>query len=153
MTLVRWIDPFREFAQLQDRINGVFTEASSRRQRGDDGLLSSGTWVPPVDIYQNGDHEVVLKAELPDMTREDIDITVDNGTLTMKGEKKFTNEVREDSFHRIERRYGAFSRSFSLPQTVDTAKVAAEYKNGVLTVRLPLRDEAKPRQVKIDVAA
>lgn len=153
MTLVRWIDPFREFAHLQDRISGVVTDAYSRRQTGDDGLSSSGTWVPPVDIYQNGDQEVVLKAELPDMTREDIDITVDNGTLTMKGEKKFTNEVREDSFHRIERRYGTFSRSFSLPQRVDTAKVAAEYKNGVLTVRLPLRDEAKPRQVRVDVAA
>ena len=108
---------------------------------------------PPVDIYQNGDHEVVLKAELPDMTREDIDITVDNGTLTIKGEKKLSNEVKEDRLHRIERRYGAFSRSFSLPQTVDTAKVGAEYKNGVLTVRLPLREEAKPRQIKVDVAA
>jgi len=150
MTLVRWTDPLREFAHLQDRINRVFTEDFGR---GDSGLLTSGTWVPPVDIYQNGDHEVVLRAELPDMTREDIDITVDNGTLTLKGEKKFTSEVREDSFHRIERRYGTFSRSFSLPQTVDTGKVAAEYKNGVLTVRLPLRDDAKPRQVKIDVAA
>ena len=109
--------------------------------------------MPPVDIYQNGEHELVLKAELPDMTREDIDITVDNGTLTIRGEKKFSGEVKEESFHRIERRYGSFSRSFSLPQTVDTAKVGAEYKNGVLTVRLPLREEAKPRQIKVDVAA
>jgi HSP20 family protein len=146
MTLVRWRDPFREFAQLQDRINRVFSD-------GDAGLLTSGTWVPPVDIYQNGDHEVVLKAELPDMTREDIDITVDNGTLTIRGEKKLSNEVKEESFRRIERRYGTFSRSFSLPQTVDAAKVGAEYKNGVLTVRLPLREEAKPRQIKVDVAA
>jgi HSP20 family protein len=150
MTLVRWSDPFREFAQLQDRINRVF---SNTYGQSDDGLLTSGTWAPPVDIYQNGDHEVVLKAELPDMTREDIDITVDNGTLTIRGEKKFSNEVKEESFHRIERRYGAFSRSFSLPQTVDTGKVGAEYKNGVLTVRLPLREEAKPRQIKVDVAA
>ena len=95
MTIVRW-DPYRDF-----------------------GLTTSGTWVPPVDIYQNGDHEVVLKAELPDMTREDIDITVDNFTLTIKGEKKFASDVKEEQFHRIERRYGAFSRSFSLPQTVD----------------------------------
>jgi HSP20 family protein len=146
MTLVRWSDPFREFAQLQDRINRVFSD-------GDAGPLTSGTWVPAVDIYENGDHEVVLKAELPDMTREDIDITVDNGTLTIRGEKKFSNEVKEESFRRIERRYGTFSRSFSLPQTVDTAKVGAEYKNGVLTVRLPLREEAKPRQIKVDVAA
>ena len=150
MAIVRWSDPFREFAQLQDRINRAFSDAYGR---SDEGLLTSGTWAPPVDIYQNGDHEVVLKAELPDMTREDIDITVDNGTLTIRGEKKLSNEVKEDQFHRIERRYGSFSRSFSLPQTVDTAKVAAEYKNGVLTVRLPLRDEAKPRQIKVDVAA
>jgi HSP20 family protein len=150
MTLVRWSDPFREFAQLQDRINRAFTDAYGR---GDEGLMTSGNWVPPVDIYQNGDHEVVLKAELPDMTREDIDITVDNGTLTIRGEKKFSSEVKEDAFRRIERRYGTFSRSFSLPQAVDTGRVGAEYKNGVLTVRLPLREEAKPRQIKVDVAA
>jgi HSP20 family protein len=150
MTLVRWSDPFREFAQLQDRVNRAFSDAYGR---SDEGLLTSGAWVPPVDIYQNGEHELVLKAELPEMTREDIDITVDNGTLTIRGEKKFSGEVKEESFHRIERRYGTFSRSFSLPRTVDTAKVGAEYKNGVLTVRLPLREEAKPRQIKVDVAA
>ena len=151
MTLVRWTDPFREFSQLQDRLNRVFTNADS--QSTDEGLLTSGTWVPPVDIFQNGDHELVLKAELPDLTREDIDITVDNGTLTIKGEKKFSSEVKEDQFHRIERRYGTFTRTFTLPQTVDTGKVAADYRNGVLTVRLPLREEAKPRQIKVDVAA
>ena len=129
MTLVRW-DPFRELSQL-----------------------SVGSFVPPVDVYSTGDHEIVLKAELPDMTREAIDITVEDDTLTIKGEKKFEDGVKDDQFHRIERRYGAFSRSFSLPQTVDAGKVTAEYKNGVLTVRLPLRDEAKPRQIKVDVAA
>jgi HSP20 family protein len=150
MAMVRWSDPLRDFAQLQNRINRVFSDAYGR---DDEGLMTSGTWTPPVDIYQNGDHEVVLKAELPEMTREDIDITVDNGTLTIKGEKKLSSEVNEDQFHRIERHYGAFSRSFSLPPAVDTTKVAAEYKNGVLTVRLPLRDEAKPRQIKVEVAA
>ena len=150
MTLIRWSDPLREFAQLQDRVNRAFSDAYGH---GDDGLTTPGTWVPPVDVFQNGDQEVVLKAELPDMTREEIDITVDNGTLTIRGEKKFSNEVKEESFHRIERRYGAFSRSFSLPQTVDTGKVGAEYKNGVLTVRLPLREEARPRQIKVDAAA
>jgi len=151
MSLVRW-DPFREFAQLQDRINHLFTD-SYGRSGGDEALLTAGAWVPPVDIYENGNHELVLKAELPDMTREDIDITVDNGTLTIKGEKKLSNEVKEEQFHRIERRYGVFSRTFSLPQSVDAAKVAAEYRNGVLTVRLPLREEARPRQIKVDVAA
>ena len=119
----------------------------------DFGFVGEGVWVPPVDIYQSGDHEVVIKAELPDMTREDIDVTVDNGTLTFKGEKKVAADVEEEQFHRVERRYGAFSRSFSLPDTVDTAKVGADYKNGVLTIRLPLREEAKPRQIKVNVAA
>jgi HSP20 family protein len=129
MAIVRW-DPFRDF-----------------------GFTTGNTWVPPVDIYQTGAHELVLKAELPEMTREDIDITVENFVLTVKGEKKLGADVKEEQFHRIERRYGAFSRSFSLPRTVDAGKVSAEYKNGVLTVRLPLREEAKPRQIKVDVAA
>jgi len=127
MTLVRFNDPF--------------------------GYLDSGAWVPPVDIYQSGDQELVLKAELPDMTQADIDITVDKGVLTIKGEKKVPSDVKEEQYHRIERRYGSFSRSFSLPQAVDASKVAAEYKNGVLIVRLPLREEAKPRQIKVNVAA
>ena len=150
MAIIRWSDPIREFAQLQDRINRAFTDSYGRT---DDGLLTSGTWVPPVDIYQNGQHEVVLKAELPDMTREQIDITVDNGTLTIKGEKKVDESVKDEQFHRVERRYGSFSRSFSLPPAVDTTRVGAEYKNGVLTVKLPLREEAKPRQIKVEVAA
>ena len=130
MTVVRW-DQFRDFG---------FTSGSP-------------TWVPPVDIFQTGDHELVLKAELPDMTREDIDITVENFVLTIKGEKKLSSELKEEQFHHVERRYGAFSRSFSLPRTVDGSKVSAEYRNGVLTVRLPLREEAKPRQIKVEVAA
>ena len=129
MTIVRW-DPFRDF-----------------------GFTSPNTWMPPVDIFQTGDHELVLKAELPDMSREDIDITVENFVLTIKGEKKAANDVKDDQYHHAERRYGTFSRSFSLPQTVDSNRVSAEYKNGVLTVRLPLREEAKPRAIKVDVAA
>ena len=152
MAIVRW-DPFREFAVLQDRMNRVFADAYGRSEGADEGLLTRGAWVPPVDIYQNGEHELVLKAELPDMSREDIDITVDNGTLTIKGEKKFASDVKDEQYHRVERRYGTFSRSFSLPPTVDPGKVAADYKNGVLTVRLPMREEAKPRQIKVDVAA
>jgi HSP20 family protein len=150
MATVRW-DPFREFSQLQDRINRAFNDAYGRSS--EEALLTSGNWVPPVDIYQNGDQELVLKAELPDMSRESIDITGDNGTLTIKGDKKLAGDVREEQYHRMERRYGTFSRSFSLPRTVDPSKVAAEYKNGVLTVRLPLREEARPRQIKVDVAA
>jgi HSP20 family protein len=151
MAIVRWSDPLREFANLQDRINRVFTGVNGPHQ--DESLMTWGAWVPPVDIYQNGEHEMVLKAELPDMTREDIDITVDKGTLAIKGEKKVASDVKEDQFHRIERRYGAFSRAFSLPTSVDSSRISAEYRNGLLTVRLPLREEAKPRQIKVDVAA
>src|SRR5580765_5913374 len=128
MTLVRW-DPFREISQLQNRLNRAFADVD--RRGTDESLMSAGNWIPPVDVYQNGDHELVLKAELPDMTREDIDITVDNGALTIKGEKKMSTDVKEEQFHRIERRYGTFSRSFSLPQTVDPNKVSADYKQGV----------------------
>jgi HSP20 family protein len=151
MAIVRWNDPLREFAHLQDRINRAFTGAAG--QQGGAGLVPSGAWVPPVDIYENGEHEMVLKAELPDMSREEIDITIDQATLVIKGEKKLASDVREDQFHRIERSYGAFSRSFSLPRSVDAARISAEYKNGVLSVRLPLREDAKPRQIKVDVAA
>ena len=129
MTIVRW-DPFRDF-----------------------GFTTGNTWVPPVDIYQTSEHELVLKAELPDLSRDEIDITVENFVLTLKGEKKLAPEVKEEQFHHVERSYGSFSRSFSLPRTVDATKVAADYKTGVLTVRLPLREEAKPRQIKVDVAA
>src|SRR5215467_254476 len=125
MTIARW-DPFRDF-----------------------GFTPGATWVPSVDVFQTGEHELVLKAELPDMSREDIDVSVENFVLTIKGEKKLSTEVKEDQYQHIERRYGAFSRSFSLPRTVDSSKVAADYRNGVLTIRLPLREEAKPRQIKI----
>ena len=151
MAIVRWSDPLRELAHLQDRINRVF--GGGQGLPGDESVMTSGPWVPPVDIYQNGDHEMVLKAELPDMTREDIDITVDKGMLAITGEKKLASDVKEDRFHRIERSYGAFRRSFSLPQSVDASRISAEYRNGVLTVQLPLREEAKPRQIKVDVAA
>src|SRR4051812_37791421 len=146
MTLTQWT-PVRDFAQLQDRINRAFTEAYAGG--GDEGLVNRGTWMPPVDIYQNGKDELVLKAELPDMTREDIRITVDNNILTHSGEKKPTEEVKDEQALRIERRYGTFTRSFTLPPSVDTTKVSAEYKNGVLTLRLPLREEAKPRQIEV----
>jgi HSP20 family protein len=147
MAIVRW-DPFRDFSQLQDRINRAFADAAGRT---DEGLMTSGSWVPPVDIYQSSEHELVLKAELPDMSHEDIEITVDNGTLTIRGEKKVSIDVKEEQFHRSERRYGTFVRSFSLPPTVDQAKMTADYKNGLLTVRLPVREESKPRQIKVDV--
>jgi HSP20 family protein len=153
MAIVRW-DTLGELAQLQDRINRAFSDTYGRGSapaRNDEGLMTTGTWAPPVDIYQSADQELVLKAELPDVSPEDIELTINNDTLTIRGEKRFSNEVAEDQFHRIERRYGTFSRSFSLPASVDATKIAAEHKNGVLTVRLPPREEAKPRQIKVDV--
>lgn len=121
-------------------------------------LLTDGRWVPAVDIYENGKHELVLKAELPDMTREDIQVVFENNTLTLKGERKFEgtaleNAVKQEQFHRVERAYGTFSRSFSLPSSVDATRIGAEYRNGVLTVTLPFREETKPRTINVEVAA
>jgi HSP20 family protein len=150
MAMTRF-DPFRDLAVLQDRMNRLFNDTYGDRRREDD-LTSRGTWTPAVDIYEL-DGTLVLKAELPDMRREDIDVNVENNTLTIRGERKLDNDIRQESFHRIERPYGSFLRQFSLPATVDTAKIAAEYKHGVLTVKLPVRDEAKPRSINIEVAA
>jgi HSP20 family protein len=150
MRLTPW-SPGREFAQLQERINRLFSDTYGRSS--EEGLMNQGNWIPPVDIYQNGNHEIILKAELPDMKREDIEVTVDENTLTITGEKKHTDELKEDQFQRLERSYGIFSRSFSLPPNVDPSKLTAEYKNGVLTVTIPLRAEAKPRQIEVRAAA
>ena len=121
-------------------------------------LLTNGRWVPAVDIFENGKQELVLKAELPDMKREDIQVVFENNTLTLKGERKFEttaleNNVKQEQFHRLERAYGSFSRSFSLPSTVDATRIGADYKNGVLTVTLPFREESRPRTIKVEVAA
>jgi HSP20 family protein len=146
MTLTRF-DPFRDLAILQDRMNRLFTDYGAREE----GALSA--WAPAVDIFENEKKELVLKVELPDVKREDVAVTVENNTLSLSGERKFDGEVKKEHYHRIERAYGSFSRSFSLPTTVDTTKIAAEFKNGVLTVRLPFREEAKPRSINVEVAA
>ena len=129
MTMVRF-DPFRELSTMQDRINRIFGDAYTRRY--DDDLTQRGEWFPPVDIYENGNEEIVLKAELPGLQREDIDLRVENNTLTLRGERKRDTEVKQEQYHRVERSYGAFSRSFSLPSRIDTEKVRAEFKEGVL---------------------
>lgn len=147
MNIVRF-DPFREMAVLHDRVNRVFGDL---QRRYDDDVAARGAWLPPVDIFENEQHELVLKAELPDLTREDIDIRVENNTLTLSGQKKSEGEVNEDRYHRIERTFGHFSRTFTLPNTVDTGKIAAEYKNGVLTVKLPKREDARPKQIQVQV--
>ena len=148
MTIVRW-NPLHEMATNQERLSRILDGFYGRPQED----LTRGAWVPAVDIYSNGQHELVLKAELPDMKEEEIDLTIEDNTLTLRGERKLDAEVTEDQFHRIERSYGAFTRTFSLPPTIDADKVSAQYKAGVLTVRLPMSEEAKPKQIKVQVAA
>jgi HSP20 family protein len=148
MTLVRY-DPSRDTAALQQGLSRMLEGFYARPQED----LNRGAWVPVVDIYSDGpQHEVVLKAELPDMKEEEIELAVEDNTLTLSGEKKLDPEVPEQQFHRIERSYGSFARTFALPPTVDASKIRAQYKAGVLTVRLPLREEAKPNKIKVAVA-
>jgi HSP20 family protein len=143
--ITRW-DPFRNMSTLQDQVNRLF-ENTFQTGRNESALTS---WAPAVDIYET-ENELVLKADLPDINEKDLDVRVENNMLTIRGERKFEQKVKEDNYLRIERTYGAFSRSFGLPNTVDTEAIKAEYKNGVLTVELPKRAESKPKQVKVNV--
>jgi HSP20 family protein len=141
MALVRW-EPARELASMEiDRLNRMFSDFY--------GEAFGRGWMPAVDIYENEEHEVVIKAELPEMKREDIGITFENNVLTIKGERKIEDVSRRDSFQRMERQYGAFTRSFTIPATVDASRITAAYKDGVLTVRLPQREDAKPKQITV----
>lgn len=144
-TITRW-DLFRNISTLQEQMNRLFE--SSMPNRGDNSALT--TWAPAVDIYET-ENELVLKAELPDINQKDLDIRVENNMLTIRGERKFENQVKEDNYLRIERTYGSFSRSFGLPNSVNTEAIKADYRNGVLTVELPKRAESKPKQVKINL--
>ena len=144
------VDPFRELTAMQDRMARLFGGDVYLR---DEDTGFRGTWTPAVDIFETEAHDLVLKAELPGMTREDIEVVVENSTLVLKGTKKFNADVKDENYRRIERTYGTFHRSFTLPNTVDASKVSADYKNGVLTVKLPFREEAKPRTINVEVAA
>ena len=148
--LVRW-DSFRDLAFLHNRLDRLF-EGSLRGLHGGqrEEALEGTAWAPAVDILEK-DNEIVLRADLPGIDPKDVDIQVQNGTLTLRGERKFESDVKEDNFRRVERVYGSFVRSFSLPQSVHSEKVGAEYKNGVLEVTLPKRPEAKPKQIKVAV--
>jgi HSP20 family protein len=146
MSITRW-DPFRNVATLQEQVNRLF-ENSAQAGRADNSALTS--WAPAVDIYET-ENELVLKADLPELNEKDLDIRVENNMLTIRGERKFEQKVKEENYLRIERTYGSFSRSFALPNTVNTEAIKAEYKNGVLSVELPKRAESKPKQVKINV--
>jgi HSP20 family protein len=131
---------------VQDQINRIF-EDLNLRGAGDSALTS---WSPAVDIYET-EHELVVKADLPDVDEKDLDVRVENNILTIHGERKFEKKVNEDNYLRVERAYGSFSRSFSLANTVNTDAIMAEYRNGVLTLTIPKREEAKPKQIKVNV--
>ena len=139
-------DVMRELSSMQDRMNRIW---GTMYDRGREDVSGHGAWLPPVDIYETADKEIVLKAELAGLKRDAIDLTVENNTLTIRGQRQPDEAAADAQFHRSERVFGAFSRSFTLPNTVDAAKVKAEYRDGVLTVRVPQREEAKPKQIEV----
>ena len=147
--LTRW-EPFREFSTLQDRMNRLFRESYNEPGR-DESLVASG-FAPAVDVYED-EHNVTLKIEVPGIDEKDIDIRVENNLLTVHGERKIEKEEREENYRRVERQYGSFTRTFSLPNTVDTDNVQASYDKGVLKITLPKKAEAKPKQIKVNVGS
>ena len=145
MSIVRY-DPFRDLRSLQDEVNRLFSTNLSR-VFGDEGI-ARGAWNPTVDIYENKD-QIVIEAELPGMDREDFDLSFENNIITLRGERRFEKKDESDNYHRVERSYGSFTRSFTLPQTVSGDGIGAEYRNGVLRVTLPKREEVKARRIEI----
>jgi HSP20 family protein len=144
MAITRW-DPFREVAALQNRVNSLFRDFNDG-----ESSLTTTNFIPAVDIYED-EKRIVLKLEVPGIPEKDLDVTVENNTLVVKGERKFEKEEKEENFHRIERRYGSFSRAFTLPTTVETENIDAKYENGVLKLELKKKPEAQPKQIKVNV--
>jgi HSP20 family protein len=145
--LTRW-DPFREFSTLQDRMNRMFRDSYGER----DEALTTSTFAPPVDVYED-EHNVTLKIEVPGIDEKDLDVRVENNTLTVHGERKIEKEEKEENFRRVERQYGSFTRSFTLPNTVDTDSIQAAYEKGILKIQLAKKAEAKPKQIKVNVGS
>src|SRR2546421_8047867 len=146
-TLTRW-EPFRGVTSLQEQVNRLFNDAFERQ--GEESSLTA--WAPAVDIYES-EHELVVEADLPDVNPKDLDIRVENNILTIRGERKFEKKVNEENYLRVERSYGSFARSFTLANTVNTDAIKAEYQNVVLTLSIPKREEAKPKQIEVSVNA
>jgi HSP20 family protein len=145
--LPRW-EPFREFSTMQDRMNRLLRESYSRE--GPEEALTTTSFAPPVDIYED-EHNITLKIEVPGIDEKDIDVRIENNTLTVHGERKFEQEEKEENFRRVERQYGGFTRSFTLPSSVDPGQVSADYDKGVLKINLAKKAEAKPKQIKVNV--
>lgn len=149
MALIRW-DPFREMSALPERMNRLFSDVRAQAPvRGEE--IVQGAWIPAVDIFETNE-AIVLKAELPGITAQDISVEVKDNTLTLKGEKKFEKEVKEENYHRVERSHGSFQRAFTLPGTIHQEKVKAKFKDGILEITLPKVEEAKPKQVKVEIS-
>jgi len=148
MALIRW-DPFREMSSLQERMNRLMSDFRTRSPFGEEEM-AQGSWIPAVDIYETKE-SIVLNVELPGVTKEDIALEVKDSTLTIKGEKKLEKNVTEENFHRMERSYGSFTRALTLPSTVQQDKVKAKFRDGILEIMLPKAEEAKPKQIKVDV--
>jgi HSP20 family protein len=146
--LTRW-EPFREFSTLQDRMNRLFRD-SYNGEAGRDESLTASSFAPAVDVYED-EHQVTLKIEVPGIDEKDIDVRIENNTLTVHGERKIEKEEKEENYRRVERQYGSFTRTFTLPTTVDSEKVQANYDKGVLKIALPKKAEAKPKQIKVNV--
>ena len=145
MAIIRW-DPFRDLVTIREKMNRLFEDAVTAR--GEEKDMISGSWAPAIDIYET-ENELVLSAEVPGIDEKDIEIRIEDGTLSLRGERKFEKETRQENYHRIERAYGAFSRSFSLPAYVDQEKIQAEHADGVLKIHMPKKSESKPKTVKI----
>src|SRR5216684_5096349 len=150
MTLITRYDPFREFVTLQDLMNRLFRDP--RGPEGHDESLTTTSFAPAVDVYED-EHNITLKIEVPGIDEKDIDVRIENNTLTVHGERKFEMEEKEENFRRVERQYGSFTRSFTLPTTVDAEKVQAHYDKGILKVQLAKKAEAKPKQIKVSVGS
>jgi HSP20 family protein len=149
MALIRW-DPFREMSALQERMNRLFSDVRAQGNFREEEIMR-GSWVPAVDIFETNE-AIVLKAELPGITAQDISVEVKDNTLTLKGEKKFEQEVKEENYHRVERSYGSFQRAFTLPGTIRQEKVKAKFKDGILEIALPKVEEARPKQIKVETS-
>ncbi|MBI3476726.1 MAG: Hsp20/alpha crystallin family protein [Acidobacteria bacterium] len=150
MTFVTRWDPFREYVSLQNRVNRLFHDAQSGEGREES--LTTSTFAPSVDVYED-EHNITLKIEVPGIDEKDIDVRIENNTLTVQGERKFEKEEKEENFRRVESRYGSFTRTFTLPTTVDSEKVVANYDKGVLKVQLAKKSEAKAKQIKVNVGS
>ena len=148
--LTRW-DPFRGYSALQDQMNRLFRESYSPPVGPEEALTTTG-FAPPVDIYED-EHNITLKIEVPGIDEKDIDVRIENNTLTVHGERKLEKEEKEENYRRVERQYGSFTRSFMLPSSVDTGQVSAHYDKGVLKINLAKKAEAKPKQIKVNVGS